>query len=1181
MIIQETKQGCFKTTFLSKSIWALIGLVFCCVTNGFAQKDTTFNAPSSLRTKTILKLKSDTLQLDSLTILPQTLKIVDSKTRQSIPDSLFQVQSNQIVWKQKPTQSIMIQYRVLPYNLSKSNARKDTAWIGIEQIGGNIPSKFKYNPFEENNGLNRQNLNYTGAFARGISFGNNQDLVLNSSFNLQMAGTLGNDVEIVAAISDNNIPLQPEGNTQQLNEFDRIFIQLRKGKTALTAGDYELRRPEGYFLNYYKKLQGLTFETQTNLFKKGTLSTTASAAISRGKFGRNTLPIQEGNQGPYKLRGNEGELFIIVLAGTEKVFIDGRLVQRGQDADYIINYNRGEITFTPNRLITKDVRVQVEFEYTDQDYQRSLYAINTHYEQDKFKVHLNIFSEQDGRTPTIQGELSQLQQAALAEIPDDVGSAFITGIDTAAFNQDRILYKMVDSLVNGILYDSVLVYSTSRDSAKFEARFTEVGSGNGNYIRLQSAANGAVFGWVAPDPVSGQPRGTHAPIFLITAPIQQQLYAVGADYQISKNSKISAEFALSNRDLNRLSNQNSGNNLGGAAKLYYENQMQIGKDSIAPLSLTIKADYEVIQENFNPINPYRRREFTRDWNTTNLPATEEHIAKASLILQKSKYGSVQYQFSTFLKDSLYTGIKHLGVLNFNRNGLQGFVEANFLTTDGLVGKTQFFRPRFEVTKRLKTFNNWRVGIYGEREQNRQFIGDTDSLQASSFFYDMFRVFAESPQKNDFTFRANYVQRLDYAPLPSDFEQNTQAEEFNFNGTWAQSKRSNLQFNLTYRNLNITDTSLTNLEPQETYLGRIEYNLSLKRGWLRANTLYEIGSGQEQKIQYNYIEVEAGQGLFSWIDRNQDSIKQLDEFEIAVFQDQADHIRVTSFTDEFIRSNTVRFNQSLALNPKAIWFNKKGFKRILSKFSTQSAWQILRKVRDVDGVSPWNPFQLAIPDTSLVSLTSNIRNALFFNRTDPKFSVELGSFTNRNRVVLTSGFESRGRTESYFRLRWNITKTISSQWYAALGTNENDSEIFNNRDYIIDFLKFEPKLSFFFLERTLRAELSYEYKNSENTINEQETALANEGKVEITFNRVSKSSYRLNFSLVDVNFTGVPNTPVEFTMLEGLKNGQNYLWNFTFDRRLAKNVQLSVSYEGRKTGVNRTIHVGRAQVRANF
>ena len=53
------------------------------------------------------------------------------------------------------------------------------------------------------------------------------------------------------------------------------------------------------------------------------------------------------------------------------------------------------------------------------------------------------------------------------------------------------------------------------------------------------------------------------------------------------------------------------------------------------------------------------------------------------------------------------------------------------------------------------------------------------------------------------------------------------------------------------------------------------------------------------------------------------------------------------------------------------------------------------------------------------------------------------------------------------------------------------------------------------------------------------------------------------------------------MLEGLQNGQNFIWNITFDQSLSKNILLSLSYDGRKTGDSRVIHVGRAQVRANF
>ena len=475
-------------------------------------------------------------------------------------------------------------------------------------------------------------------------------------------------------------------------------------------------------------------------------------------------------------------------------------------------------------------------------------------------------------------------------------------------------------------------------------------------------------------------------------------------------------------------------------------------------------------------------------------------------------------------------------------------------------------------------------MYGERERNSRFTkisNGLDTLNKASFYYDITRAYLESPENERFGIKMSYQQRLDHAPTGSEFSQSTKADELNVQGNWRQSRNSRLSWNFTYRKLEIKDEELTNLDPAETYLGRLNHNFNLIRGVLQSTTSYEIGSGQERKIEVTYLQVQPGEGTHQWTDRNEDGQVQLDEVEIAPFQDLANAVRVNVFTDDFIRTNNVTFNQSLRLEPKAVWFNKKGVRKFLSKFSTQSSLQITRKVKDAENVSQWNPFQLDVVDTALVATRSSIYNTLFFNRSNPKFDLQLGQSDNQNKFVQTNGFESRRQQKQFLKGRWNITRFISLQGTLTLGIDEQGSELLENRRYRIRSFETKPELTFQ-PSNNFRTGVTWRYKNSENEFGTAgENASTNDLKWEMVFNQSSTTSVRSEFSLVNIAFEGEANSPVGFAFLQGLQNGKNYLWNITFDRQVAKNIRLGITYEGRKTGSANMVHVGRAQVGAVF
>ena len=90
---------------------------------------------------------------------------------------------------------------------------------------------------------------------------------------------------------------------------------------------------------------------------------------------------------------------------------------------------------------------------------------------------------------------------------------------------------------------------------------------------------------------------------------------------------------------------------------------------------------------------------------------------------------------------------------------------------------------------------------------------------------------------------------------------------------------------------------------------------------------------------------------------------------------------------------------------------------------------------------------------------------------------------------------------------------------------------------------------------------------------------NSFNIDSKFNAVNNTSLTGKFTYTQINYNGAINSTVSYIMLDALLPGKNLLWNFDLTKRLGNNLELSFQYEGRKPAETRTIHIGRASLRA--
>ncbi len=1124
-----------------------------------------------------IAINSAVIIQDSLTIIPSTINIFTKDSLFFKKDDYF-TNNTKIVIKPQvfdkyKKDTLFVSYRTLSINLGKYYFHQDS--FALKKSEKAIYIGYDLTKRNDNNiPVMPSTLDYDGSFSRGFSVGNRQSLVLNSSLNLQMNGNIGGGIKLKAAISDANIPIQPEGSTQRLNEFDKVFIEISKDDHSLVAGDYELRNPKGYFSRYNKKLKGLKYSNIIKFKNNTAIKNSISLAISKGKFSRHSLKVINGNQGPYKLKGANGERYLIVLSGTEKVYLDGKLLKRGRDFDYIIDYNIAEITFV-NNMITESSRITVEFEYSDQNYLKSLQAANSIYGDSINNIYFNFYNEQDSKTSLGLIELDSSDIELLKISGDSLTNSYRSGIRSIKDTIDvfnTIYYKKV---FNHTINDSILVFTNHKDSIKYIAYFTDFGENKGSYaIDTTKHLNGRVYNWV------GRGQGNFEPKIQLIPPEKKQLISLGANFALSKNTDINIETSLSNIDKNRFSSLNNEDNVGLAALIKF-NTSKTFKVNSKEIKIKNSSKYEYSGINFNPLNPYRSPEFTRDWNLSNtISNVEEHFIINDFSINFSKL-SLSYNYSGFIRPNDFYGNKHVPIITYDNNGLSLLINGNTLVSKGKLENSNFFRPKFNFSKKIRFLNDTRVGVYYEMEQNNIKLTKNDSLSKQSFKYNYYKFYLNTKNSKSGSLGLFVGYRKDYLPKDNEFKEYTAASELGVQGKWNIRNKSKLNYNISFRQLDVLNKISNTQKPESNILGKLQHILNIFNGGLYSSTNIEFGSGQQAKTEFVFVYAGEGRkGNYIWIDENRDSIKQNNEFRQVSGIDTANYVRVTQFNNEFQRVNSTLINNTFKI--KASKFFKKdktNFEEFVSKLSFFSIFKMSQKTHSNVGGYHF-PVVTDLQDTSLVSYIFNYNATLFFNRGDPRYDVHFGFKDISRQNFQVGGFIKNRLKEYYSVLRINYKSYLDMLTKLTIGEKLFEIDYAASGNYLFNYLKLGEEFNIFFTKK-FGIKLNYSYTDKKNIRGEQEKAIFHDLKVSGKLLKIKKTKIKLSLSYVKIKYQGGKSQLIELSMLNGLKDGNNFIWDIQVNKRLKNNLDIIFQYNGRKSQGSDIIHQGKMQARASF
>ena len=1109
---------------------------------------------------------TDTIHLESVSINSSFFKVTDGKS-QVIDSTLYQIDfpKGYLLFKKQnvpPTDSLTVHYLKLPDILTKEYTIYDSSKI-IDNDATN-QNLYRMDNFSAPKNIPFDGLVTTGTLSRGVTIGNNQNAVVNSKLDFQITGKISEKVSIRASIQDTNIPVQEGSYSQRLNQYDNIFMELYTDSWNVRAGDVFIGNNSTHFLAFNKKIQGLSAtvnfgkeDSKTNVFASGGLVT--------GNYASSNFTGQEGNQGPYKLVGKNGELYVLVIIGSERVYVNGTLLKRGENFDYIIDYNSGEIVFNSQFPITSEMRIVVEYQYSENNYARFITYDGASFTDKKWNFGAAVYSESDLKNQPVQQNLSSEQAQILAEAGDNPNKMIAPSAIPDTYDEKKIQYKKT-ILGTATIYE----YSTNPDDELYNVQFTLVGQAKGNYILTNPTSVDKIFEYVAP--VNGIPQGNYESVIQLVAPMKSQVATFFGKYNPSEKTAVDFELAVSNNDKNLFSSIDDNNNQGLAGEFNAKQRLFSKKWNVDAF-----VNFQGVEAQFKPVERINGIEFYRDWNVSTATTGNQNLLGTGLNFNlipnkdSKNTATITYAFQKLVLADTYSGIKNNLNAGFQFTNWSIRNDGSYLKSDDQENTSKFLRNFSHI--RYNSKKNW-IGSTFRLEDNQEKIKATQQFSLLSQRFSEYGIYAGHGDSTKVYVQLGYAKRINDSVQSGLLQRVNTSNSYNFQSKLLKTESRDLSLFVNYRQLNYTDPAL---KTTNSLNAKMLYSDQFFNKLIQSNTLYETNSGTMPFQDYTYVEVPAGQGKYTWNDYNGNGIKDLEEFEIAPFSDLATYTRIFLPNQIYIKTNQNRFSQSFIINP-VVWQNSGSYKKMLSYFYMQTSFIMDRKIKNNGDHLALNPFGSSSED--ILGLIKNFTNSLFFNRGKRNNSVTYTFTKNETQNLLSIGTIQNKNSFHQLEYQHLLQKSWLFDLVGKTIQTATESQTFAEKNYTIDGYLWTPKVSYLFSEK-VSLDLFYEYSNKENLIGSLDTLTQN--RFGSSFNYIGSSRFNINgeVSLYKNDFIGNEFSSAGYQMLEGLQRGKNVTWRSLFQMNLTKFLDLNFVYQGRKSETSDAIHTGSVELRAYF